>query len=119
MRGLLRSQAITTTGHEFDESAVTQILQLLTYLGLDVLIAGIEFAEMPLEGIHLVKGEVWFAQRLHAFHHVQQPAACLGRFIPEEEGPLPFGEYRFFLANDAALNDVDFAGLGNTIEQDF
>jgi hypothetical protein len=84
MRRLLGSQAITTTGHEIDKSAVPQILQLLTYLGFDVLIAGMEVAEMPLEGIDLVKREVPFAERLYAFHDVEQPAACLRGFISEE-----------------------------------
>jgi hypothetical protein len=46
--GLLGSQTITTTRYEIDKSAVAQILKLLTYLGFDVLIAGIEIAEMPL-----------------------------------------------------------------------
>jgi hypothetical protein len=94
-------------------------LQLLTYLGFDVLVAGIEIAEMPLEGIDLVKREVAFPERLHAFHHVEQPAAGLRRLISEEKRLLPFGKDRFFGANDAALNDVNFAGVGNAIEQDF
>jgi hypothetical protein len=46
---LLGSQAIITTRHEINKSAVAQILKLLTYLGLDVLVAGIEFTEMPFE----------------------------------------------------------------------
>jgi len=71
----LRSQAIITTRHEIDKSAVAQILKLLTYLGLDVLVAGIEIAKMPLECVDLVKREVALPQRLHAFHYVEQPAA--------------------------------------------
>ena len=67
--------------HELDKSTVAQILKLLAYLGLDVLIAGIEVAKMPLESIDLFKGEITFAERLHAFHHVEQPAAGLRRFV--------------------------------------
>jgi hypothetical protein len=55
---LLRSQAITTTRHEIDKSAIAQKLKLLAYLGLDVLVAGIEVAQLPLEGVDLVKREV-------------------------------------------------------------
>ena len=87
---LLGSQTIITTRHEIDKSTVAQILKLLTYLGFDVLVAGIEIAEMPLEGVDLVKREVAFPERLHAFHDIEQPAARLRRFIPEEERLLPF-----------------------------
>src|SRR5450756_1132893 len=43
---LLGSQAIMTTRHEIDKSTIAQILKLLTNLRLDVLVAGIEIAEM-------------------------------------------------------------------------
>jgi hypothetical protein len=58
--GLLGSQAITTTRYELDKSAIAQKLKLLTYLGLDVLVAGIEIAEMPFERVDFVKREVAF-----------------------------------------------------------
>jgi hypothetical protein len=67
----LRSQAIITTRHEIDKSTIPQILQLLTYLGFDVLVAGIEIAEMPLEGVDLFKREVAFAEGLHALHDIE------------------------------------------------
>jgi hypothetical protein len=73
--GLLGSQTIISARNEIDESAVTQKLQLLTYLGFDVLVTGIELAEMPLESIDLVEREVAVAKRLDAFHDVKQPAA--------------------------------------------
>src|SRR5450759_1290792 len=66
MRASSRSQAIITTRNEIDKSAIAQILQLLTYLGFDVLVAGIKIAEMPLEGVDLIKREVALAERLHA-----------------------------------------------------
>src|ERR1700692_3109689 len=119
MAGLPSSREINTTRHEFYKSAVEQILQLLAYLRLDVLVAGIEIAEMPLEGVDLVKGEVALAERLHAFHHVEQPAARLRRFIPEEERLLPVREHEFLGANEAVPDDVNLAGLRDTVEQDF
>jgi hypothetical protein len=59
---LLGSQTIITTRHEIDKSAIAQILELLAYLGLDVLVAGIEIAQMPLERVDLVEREVAFAE---------------------------------------------------------
>ena len=74
---------------------------------------------MPLEGIHFVKREVAFAERLHAFHDVEQPAACLRRLLSQKKCLLPFGEDQFFRTDDSALNDMNFARLGNAIKQDF
>jgi len=62
--GLLGSQAIITARYEFDESPVAQKLKLLAYLRLDVLVAGIEVAEMPFEGVDLVQGELALAEGL-------------------------------------------------------
>ena len=50
---LLGSQAIISARDEFDKSAVPQVLQLLAYLRFDVLVAGIEIAEMPVESVDL------------------------------------------------------------------
>src|ERR1700726_4566086 len=86
----LRSQAIVTTRHEIDKSAVAQILKLLAYLGFDVLVAGIEIAKMPLERVDLVKREVALPQRLDAFHDVEQPAARFRGFASQEKCLLPF-----------------------------
>src|ERR1700722_11927434 len=109
MAGLLGSQAIITTRHEFDKSAVAQILQLLAYLRFDVLVARIEFAEMPLEGVDLVQREVALAERLHAFHDVEQPAARLRRFISEEKCLLPVRKDELLGANEAVPDDVNLA----------
>src|SRR5580692_4732252 len=109
MAGLLGSQAIITTRHELDKSAVAQILQLLAYLRFDVLVAGIEFAEVPLEGVDLVQGEVALAERVNAFHDVEQPATRLRRFIPEEQRLLPIGKDEFLSANEAVPDDVNLA----------
>src|SRR4051794_39315000 len=65
---LLRSQTIITTRNEIDKSAIAQILKLLTYLWLDVLVAGIEIAKMTLERVDLVEHEFALPKRLHAFH---------------------------------------------------
>jgi hypothetical protein len=61
MRASSRSQAIITTRHEIDKSAVTQILQLLPYFWFDVPVAGIKFSEMPLERVDVLKHEVALA----------------------------------------------------------
>jgi hypothetical protein len=58
MASLLGSQAVVTTRNELDKSAVTQILKLLAYLGFDVLVAGIEIAEMPFESVDILQREV-------------------------------------------------------------
>jgi hypothetical protein len=59
---LLGSQTIIAARNEVDKSAIAQILKLLLNLGFDVLVARIEIAQMPLEGIHFVKREVAFAE---------------------------------------------------------
>src|SRR5258708_40230620 len=92
-----------------DKSAVAQILELLTNLGLYVLVAGVEIAEMPLERVDLIKREVALAERLHAFHDVEQPAARLRRFVPEKERLLPFCEDQFLGANETVLHDMNLA----------
>ena len=69
--GLLGSQAIVTTRHEFDESTISQILKLLTYLGFDVLVSGIEIAKVLLKSINFFKSEFALAQRIHAFHDIE------------------------------------------------
>src|SRR6202012_5790128 len=116
--GLLGSQAIITTRHEIDKSTIAQKLKLLTYLGFDVLVAGIEIVEVTFERIDLVKRELALAERFNAFHDVQQPAPRLRRFVPEEERPLPFGKDSLLRTNDPFLHDVNLAGLGNAAEQD-
>ena len=115
---LLGSQTIITTRHEIDKSAVAQILQLLTNLGFDVLVAGIEIAEMPLEGVDLVKREVAFAERLHALHDIEQPAARFRRFTSEKKRFLPFRKDEFLCANETVLHDMNLAGLRDAAEQD-
>jgi hypothetical protein len=62
---------IIAARHEINKSAISQILKLLTYLGSNVLVAGVEIAEMALEGIDLVQGKIALTQRLHALHDVQ------------------------------------------------
>src|ERR1700730_2650009 len=119
MRASSRSQAITTTRNEIDKSAVAQILQLLTYFWFDVLVAGIEIAEMPFERVNLVEREVALAKRLDALHDVEQPAARLRRFTPEEKRPLPIRKDEFLGADQTVLDDVNLAGLRNAVEQDF
>src|ERR1700674_1194614 len=117
-RQTLRSQAIVTTRHEIDKSTVAQILKLLTYLGFDVLVAGIEIAKMPFESIDFIKREFRLAERFHALHDVEQPAARFRRFVSQEKRPLPIGEDFFFRTDDPALHDMNLAGLGDTAEQD-
>jgi hypothetical protein len=48
---------------------------------------------MPLERVDFLKREVPLAERLDAFHDVEQPAARFRRFISEEKCPLPFREH--------------------------
>src|SRR5450759_3434427 len=109
MRAVLRSQTIIATGDEINKAAVAQILKLLANLGFDVLVARIEIAEMPLEGVDFVKREVSFPKRFHAFHDVEQPAARFRRFISEEKRFLPFREDEFLRANETILHDMNFA----------
>jgi hypothetical protein len=59
---LLGSQTIASTRNKVDESAIAQILKLLANFWFDVLVVGIEIAEMPLEGIHLIKRELGLAE---------------------------------------------------------
>ncbi len=61
---------------------------------------------MPLEGVDFVKREVAFAKRLYAFHDIEQPAARLRRFIPEEKRLLPFRKDELLGANETILHDV-------------
>ena len=83
------------------------------------MIARIEIAKMPLEGIDLVEREIALAQRLYAFHDVKKPAARLQRFVPEKQGLLPLLKDFIFRPNDPAFDNMDFAGLGYTIQPDF
>jgi hypothetical protein len=115
---LLRSQSIISAGNELDKSAIAQILELLTYLRPDILVAGIEFAKMPLECIDVVEREITFIQRFHAFHDVEQPAARLKGFAPEKECLLPFLKDGFLRTNDAVLDDMYLADLRHFAEQD-
>src|SRR5258705_9128884 len=73
---------------------------------------------MSLESVDLVKREVPLAERLDAFHDVEQPAARLRRFVSEEKRLLPFREHQVLCANDAGLNDMNLAGLRDAAEQD-
>ena len=73
---------------------------------------------MSLESVDLVKREVPRAERLDAFHDVEQPAARLRRFVSEEKRLLPFREHQVLCANDAGLNDMNLAGLRDAAEQD-
>src|SRR6185295_12652786 len=101
MRTASGSQTITSARDEIQKPAVAEILKLLAYLRPYVLVAGIELAEMPLEGVDLIERELALAERLHAFHDVEQPAPRFQRFIPEEKRSLPFRENQFLRANDA------------------
>ena len=70
----LSPQAIITTRYEIDKSAIPQKLKLLAYLGFDVLVAGIEIAEMPFECVDFLKREFPLAERFHALHDIEQAA---------------------------------------------
>jgi len=52
-------------------------LELLANLWADILIAGVKIAEKPLEPVYLFECKFSFAQRLHAFHDIEKPAASL------------------------------------------
>ena len=73
---------------------------------------------MPVEGINLVKGKLALAQRLDAFHDVQQPAARLKRFASEKECFLPYFENGVLRTDDAVLDDMYLADLWHLAEQD-
>src|SRR5215472_8207350 len=113
----LGSQAIVTTRYELDESPIAQILQLLANLWPDVLVAGIEVAEMPVEGIDLIESELPLAERLDALHHIEQPTTRLQRLASEEESLLPFLKNGVLRANDTVLNDVYLADLWHLADQ--
>jgi len=57
---LLGSQTVISPRNEINKSAIAQILKLLTNLGFDILVAGIEFAKMPFESVDLVERESGF-----------------------------------------------------------
>src|SRR5437773_1408476 len=118
MRVSSRSQTIISPRNEINKSAIAQILKLLAYLGPDVLVAWIKFAQMPLESVDLVKREIAFAQRLHTFHDVEQPAARLRRFTSEKKRSLPFRKHEFLGADEAVLHDMNLAGFRDPAEQD-
>jgi hypothetical protein len=115
---LLGSQTIISAGNELDKSTIAQILKLLTNLWLDVLVTGIEFAEVPLEGIDFVETEITLAKRLHAFHDVEQPATRFKGRASEKERLLPFLKDGFLRTNDTVLNDMYLADLRHFAEQD-
>jgi len=103
---LLGSQTIIPTRDEINKSAIAQILELLAYLGFDVLVAGIEVAEMPFESVDFVEREVALPERLHAVHDIEQPATRVWRFVSQEQRLLPFGEHQFLGANGSVLHDM-------------
>src|SRR5579872_206852 len=113
------SQPIITTRYEFDESTVTQILKLLTYLGFDVLVSGIEIAKVSLKTINFFKCEFPLTQRLHTFHYVKQPTARFQRLASKEERLLPFLENGFLRTDDPTLDDMNLAGFRHAIQPDF
>src|ERR1700761_2431124 len=112
----LRSQTIITSRDEINKSTIAQILELLTYLGFDVLIAGVEIAEMLLERINLFKREVALPKGLNAFHDIEQPAPRFRRFISEEKCFLPFRKDNFLRANDPVLYNMNFTGIRNAAD---
>src|SRR4051812_31592099 len=118
MRTASGSQTITAARNEIQKPAVAEILKLLPDFRPDVLVAGIELAQVPLERVDLVQRELAFAERLHAFHHVEQPAARLQRFVSKEKRLLPFREHQLPGANDAVLHDMNLARLRHLPEQD-
>src|SRR3954465_4249879 len=119
MRSVSGPQTITAARDEIYKPAVAEKLQLLTYLRPDVLVTRIELAKMPLEGVDLIQRELALAERLHAFHDVEQPTPRFQRFIPEEKRFLPFRENQLLCANDAVLHDMNLARLRYLAEQDF
>src|SRR4051794_18429400 len=118
MRTASGPQTVAPARDEIQKPAVAEILQLLADFRPDVLVAGIEFAEIPVERIDLIQRELALAERLHAFHDVEQPSPSLRRLAAEKEGSLPFGEHQLLGANDPVLHDVNLAGLRNAAEQD-
>ena len=115
---LLGSQTIITTRHEFQKSLVTQVLELLANLWPHILVTRVKFAEVPLESVNFIEREFAPAQRLHAFHDVEQPAACFKRFVSQEQRFLPFLKDSLLGTNDAVLNNVNLAGLRDIADQD-
>jgi hypothetical protein len=74
-------EAISTARDEFNVISIAQELKLLANLRPDILIAGIETAEMLFESVHFIEGELEFAENLNALHDLQEPAARFRRFV--------------------------------------
>jgi hypothetical protein len=82
------------------------------------LVTGIEVAELPLEPVDFFESKFAFPEGFDAFHDVEQPATGFERFIPKKERLLPFLKNNFLRANDAVLDDVNFAGFRHLPDQD-
>ena len=66
----LGAQAILASRNEINVPAITQILELLSNFGLNVLVARIQIAEVTFESIDFVERKISLAERLNAFHHI-------------------------------------------------
>src|SRR5437016_1360847 len=70
------SETIASTRNEIQVTAISQVLELLANLRLNILIAGIKTAQVSLECVNIINVEFMFADRFDAFHHFNQPASC-------------------------------------------
>src|SRR5581483_11006945 len=108
-----------TAANQSEIAPVSEILKLLADFWSGVLIARVEATQMLVEGVNIIDFEFSLADGFDALHDFDQPAARLQGLRTQEQRPLPLGQHRIFWLRNAVLQNVDFSGIGNLVEQDF
>ncbi|MDB5486276.1 MAG: hypothetical protein JWR29_2180 [Tardiphaga sp.] len=108
--------SITSTTEELNIPSIAQILKLLSYLRPNILVARMQFSQMPIEIINLFERKFALSQSLDAFHDVEQPSASRLCFFAKKQSILPVSQDVVLRPNDAMFDDMKLAGIWDSLQ---
>jgi hypothetical protein len=112
-----RQQPVSATTQKLKEASIAEHLQLLANLLSNMLVHRVEAAQMRLERIHFLQSELLPSDPFHAAEHIQQPSSRRVALKAKEDCALPLIEHSLTVQNNSALNNEDFAGVGDLGEE--
>src|SRR5580693_8850066 len=107
-----------TSTEKFQKAVIAQDLQLLANLLLHMPVFRVDFAEVPLIGVHVFQVEIRSADGFDTLHDFDDPTSCFRVSVAKKKGLLPFLQDKVPRSLDAIAQQVDFSGLRYRLQQD-
>src|SRR5437879_1030845 len=106
-----------STRNEIEITLVPQHLKLLSNLWPDIVVVGIEPAQLVLKCIDVIDLKFLFPDRLDALHNLDEPASCFDIFVSKKESPFPLIENGGLGLKHAVFDEEYLSGLWHFLEK--